>query len=70
MSIELCLGSGEYYIILYFNNDKQGVLKLCHIVYFKQGWLKFKVRHMEGGGLKYYLFAKFRAYLLKNIKNL
>ena len=33
-----------------------------------QGWLRFKVTHMEGGGLKYYLFEKFRAYLSKNIK--
>ena len=34
-----------------------------------QGWLKFTVRRTEGGGLKYYLFEKFRAYLFKNIKN-
>ena len=43
MSIELCLGSGEYYTILYFNNDKQGVLKLCHIVYFKILTPRYKV---------------------------
>ena len=35
----------------------------------EQGWLKFTVRRMEGGGVKYYLFEKFRAYLFKNIKN-
>ena len=34
---------------------------------FEQGWLKYKEVRM-GGGLKYYLFEKFRTYLLTRPK--
>jgi len=33
------------------------------------GVVKVQGKTYGGGGLKYYLFEKFRAYLLKNIKN-
>ena len=35
----------------------------------KTGVVKVHGNKYGGGGLKYYLFEKFRAYLLKNIKN-
>ena len=34
------------------------------------GVVKVHGKRYGGGGLKYYLIEKFRAYLLKNIKNL
>ena len=35
----------------------------------KTGVVKVHSKTYGGGGLKYYLFEKFRAYLFKNIKN-